>query len=186
MERTTCAYKLKEGVAEVVHKRLVHELKEKPFSINLDECTTKGSNQRILSILVSFFSDTLGPRVEQSFSMMNDTITAKTNRIHASTFAAIQTVKYDLLATRETSVQRYHRENKLKSPVDVSMAYHVRTAYSLFKKKNATSERKNTKNTKENIHKLAQKVKERIRIQQASVRKQNRLKVIQQKRQQKL
>ncbi|KAJ8018676.1 hypothetical protein HOLleu_43217 [Holothuria leucospilota] len=135
MERTTCAYKLKEGVAEVVHKRLVHELKEKPFSINLDECTTKGSNQRILSILVSFFSDTLGPRVEQSFSMMNDTITAKTNRIHASTFAAIQTVKYDLLATRETSVQRYHRENKLKSPVDVSMAYHVRTAYSRFKKK---------------------------------------------------
>ncbi|KAJ8043861.1 hypothetical protein HOLleu_11149 [Holothuria leucospilota] len=43
MERTTCAYKLKEGVAEVVHKRLVHELKEKPFSINLDECTAKGS-----------------------------------------------------------------------------------------------------------------------------------------------
>ncbi|KAJ8026118.1 hypothetical protein HOLleu_33867 [Holothuria leucospilota] len=74
MERTTCAYKLKEGVAEVVHKRLVHELKEKPFSINLDECTTKGSNQRILSILVSFFSDTLGECVVQHFTSVSLTV----------------------------------------------------------------------------------------------------------------
>ncbi len=40
-------YKLKEGLSEVTRTRIVQDLKETPFSINVDECTSKGSNELI-------------------------------------------------------------------------------------------------------------------------------------------
>ena len=45
----------------------------------------------------------VGPRVEQSFTGMNSTITSSTNRLHTSTFSALRTVKMDLTATKQTS-----------------------------------------------------------------------------------
>lgn len=53
LDRTSGTYKLKEGVAVACHERLVAEVKERPFSINLDECIAK--NKRVLSVLVSYF-----------------------------------------------------------------------------------------------------------------------------------
>ncbi|KAJ8017743.1 hypothetical protein HOLleu_44630 [Holothuria leucospilota] len=50
------AYKLKDGLSEVLHKGLVKKLREVPFSMNIDECTAK-NNQKILSILVSYFCE---------------------------------------------------------------------------------------------------------------------------------
>ncbi len=47
MERTTCSYKLNEGLGNVTLKRIVTDMKSTPFSINIDdESTTKGSNER--------------------------------------------------------------------------------------------------------------------------------------------
>ena len=54
-----------------------------------------------------------GPRIEQSFTGMNSTITSTTNRLNTSTFSALQTVKMDLTASKETSFKRYHRKNFL-------------------------------------------------------------------------
>ncbi|RUS83267.1 hypothetical protein EGW08_008990, partial [Elysia chlorotica] len=51
MERQTATYKLRNGLAHLEHVRLVNVLKTVPFSINLDESTSKASNKRILSIL---------------------------------------------------------------------------------------------------------------------------------------
>jgi hypothetical protein len=43
MSRTTASYKIREGHGVVNHKRLVNDLKESKFSMNLDECF-KNSN----------------------------------------------------------------------------------------------------------------------------------------------
>ena len=54
METFTATYKLKHGLREVTRKRLVTKLKSTPFSINLDEATTKSNKKRIL---VCYFDD---------------------------------------------------------------------------------------------------------------------------------
>ena len=56
MERTTVSYKLKDLLAEVMHKRLVSDLQTHMFSMNIDECTST-NNQKVLSVLVSYFKD---------------------------------------------------------------------------------------------------------------------------------
>ncbi|KAJ8047715.1 hypothetical protein HOLleu_06778 [Holothuria leucospilota] len=81
-----------------------------------------------------------GPRIEQLFSIMNHVVNKKTNRLDVETFSAIQTVKYDFMNTGESAIQRYHRANKLKSPVDGSVCYHMRTAYGRHKRKKQPSE----------------------------------------------
>ena len=59
-----------------------------------------------------------GPRIEQSFSGMNNIITGTTNRLHIDTFAAIQTVKFHLLESKQKSVNRYPCHNYLHSSVN--------------------------------------------------------------------
>lgn len=83
--------------------------------------------KRTISAALSIFT---GPRIEQSFSMMNNIITKKTNRLDVTTFASIQTVRYDLMNKGVTSVELYRRDNILKSPVDKSVCYHMLTAKS--------------------------------------------------------
>ena len=67
LERTSLTYKLKEGVAEVAHKRLIQELQNTPFSITLDECTNQAHN-KVLTILVSYFSESQGECVVQHYA----------------------------------------------------------------------------------------------------------------------
>ena len=45
--------------------------------------------KKTISAALSIFT---GPRIEQSFSMMNNIITKKTNRLDVTTFGSIQTV----------------------------------------------------------------------------------------------
>lgn len=74
---------------------------------------------------LSIFS---GPRVESSFSIMNNIITAKTNRLHTSTYCAIQKVKYHLLSIKKSSIELFHRDNVATDPVDKALLYHMQTA----------------------------------------------------------
>ncbi|KAJ8027421.1 hypothetical protein HOLleu_32563 [Holothuria leucospilota] len=178
MERTTLAYKLKEGVAEVAHQRTVKDLKETPFSINLDECTNRANN-KVLTVLVSYFSESQGPRVEQSFSIMNDVICPKTNRLQVSTFGAIQTVKYDLQASHQTSIERYYREDRLKSPVDKHLCHHMQTSHSQHKQKQEAKRKAKlqinptatkTKSTT-NVHKVAKRIIQQQKAREEVLRK---------------
>ncbi|XP_072181906.1 uncharacterized protein [Diadema setosum] len=78
LDRTSCTYKLKEGLASVCHKRLVAEMKKNPFSINIDECTAK-NNKRVLSVLVSYFSEDLGMSIVHHYvSLQLTTVNANT------------------------------------------------------------------------------------------------------------
>ena len=58
---------------------------------------------------------------------MNSTITSSTNRLHTSTFSALQTVKMDLTA-KQTSCQRYYRKNFLKSAISPWVCRGIQTA----------------------------------------------------------
>ena len=63
-----------------------------------------------------------GPRVESSFSFMDDVMDKKPGRMYVSTYSTIQTVKYSLNAKtshafRPKSVQVFQRSDRLKSLV---------------------------------------------------------------------
>lgn len=55
MDRTTASYKLREGLAPYLQVSVLEELRSSPFSLNIDEATSK-TNQRVLAVLVSHFS----------------------------------------------------------------------------------------------------------------------------------
>ena len=57
MERQTATYKLRHGLSALGHVRLVSFLKNNPFSINIDESTSKACKKRILNILVCYFCE---------------------------------------------------------------------------------------------------------------------------------
>ena len=55
MDRTTASYKLRHGLAAFCEDGLLAELRECPFSLNIDEATSK-TNMKVLSVLVNHFS----------------------------------------------------------------------------------------------------------------------------------
>ena len=57
MERQTATYKLRHGLSALEHVRLVSFMKNNPFSINIDESTSKACKKRILNILVCYFCE---------------------------------------------------------------------------------------------------------------------------------
>ena len=60
MCRKTVSYKLTQGLSPVLHKRLVQNMTTSRFSLNLDEAVSKGSKERVLNVLVSFFGEEEG------------------------------------------------------------------------------------------------------------------------------
>jgi hypothetical protein len=56
MQKDSATYKLKYGMAYLLRQRLIETLRRQKFSINLDECTAN-NNTKVLSILVSYFSE---------------------------------------------------------------------------------------------------------------------------------
>ena len=55
MDRTTASYKLREGLAPYLREQVLEELRTTPFSLNIDEATSK-TNVKVLAVLVSYFS----------------------------------------------------------------------------------------------------------------------------------
>ncbi|GFS22717.1 hypothetical protein ElyMa_001622700 [Elysia marginata] len=89
------------------------------------------SVEKVVTACLSIFS---GPRVEQSFSIMNHIITAKTSSLNTKTYEAILCVKYMLLAQNTTAIKLYSRADAVFSPVDLSLAWHFQTAFSRYRK----------------------------------------------------
>ena len=56
MERTSTTYKLKFGLGKTFHERTIENMKKKHFSLNMDE-SFSSNDQKVLTILVSYFSD---------------------------------------------------------------------------------------------------------------------------------
>ena len=89
------------------------------------------SVEKVVTACLSIFT---GPRVEQSFSLMNTIISQRTSSLNISTYEAILCIKYHLLALKTNSIKLYARTDAIFSPVDASIAWHLQTAYTRYKK----------------------------------------------------
>lgn len=87
---------------------------------------------KVVKAALSIFT---GPQVEASFSMMNDIIDKRSNRMDITTYSAIMKIKYSLLADGRSSFKKFYRRNVLRDPVDKVLVYNMRTARSRYIKR---------------------------------------------------
>lgn len=74
-----------------------------------------------------------GPRVESSFSLMNDVIDQRSGNMNVETFNANQTVKYTLQSRGKTAMQLFRREDVKFGEVDRTMCKNINTAAATYK-----------------------------------------------------
>lgn len=74
-----------------------------------------------------------GPRVESSFSLMNDVIDQRSGNMNVETFNAIQTVKYTLQSRGKTAVQLFRREDLKFGEVDRALCKNINSAAATYK-----------------------------------------------------
>ncbi|XP_056449462.1 uncharacterized protein LOC130385149 [Gadus chalcogrammus] len=74
-----------------------------------------------------------GPRVESSFSLMNDILDPRSGNMKISTFGAIQTVKYTLQSREKTAVELFKRKDVRYGEVDRTLCKNIRSAGSTDK-----------------------------------------------------
>ena len=74
IERQTATYKIRFGLAELEHKRLVNDINNNASSLNIDGSTSKSSNQRILNILVSHFCEELQKPISNLFTSIDKNV----------------------------------------------------------------------------------------------------------------
>ena len=98
-----------------------------------------------------------GPRVESSFSVMDDIMDKKSGRMNVSTYSAIQTVKYSLDAKtshafKPKSVQVFQRSDWLKSLV---LSEGIRDSEKVYENELAVSKTISTDLTAERVTKTS-------------------------------
>lgn len=69
-----------------------------------------------------------GPRVESSFSLMNEIIDRRSGNMKIATFNSIQTVRYALQAREKTAVELFRREDVQHGEVDRTLCRNILTA----------------------------------------------------------
>lgn len=136
--------------------------------------TSHGDWPQLGKLVKACLSIFTGPRVESSFSLMNNIITSQTNRLDTQTYSAIQAVKYFLIVKGKSSLEYFHRDNVLTSPVDKPLIYHIQTARSKDKNRLAQTHLAkqleiekfklpaSAKPTKPNYHVMAAQIKSKL------------------------
>ncbi|KAL6478662.1 hypothetical protein MHYP_G00120950 [Metynnis hypsauchen] len=76
-----------------------------------------------------------GPRVESSFSLMNEIIDQRSGNMNVETFNTIQTVKYVLQSRGQTAVQMFERSDVKFGEVDRIMCRNINNAAATYNKK---------------------------------------------------
>nr|XP_055062827.1 uncharacterized protein LOC129445854 isoform X2 [Misgurnus anguillicaudatus] len=74
-----------------------------------------------------------GPRVESSFSLMNDVIDQRSGNMNVETFNAIQTVKYTLQSRGKTAMQLFRREDVKFGEVDRTICRNINSAAATYR-----------------------------------------------------
>ncbi|CAL8235989.1 unnamed protein product [Boreogadus saida] len=88
-----------------------------------------------LSAMVKcFLSIFHGPRVESTFSLMNDVIDQRSGNMNVQTFNAIQTVKYTLQSKGKTALQLFRREDVKFGEVDRTLCKNINSAAATYKR----------------------------------------------------
>ena len=138
MERQTATYKLKEGLSLCVQKRFVLEMRKSKFSLNLDEATSN-NNQKVLTVLVSFFSESLGETVIDYYDSVSLTAaTARTlyeavrnllerDEIPAANLVSVLTDSVNYMRGNRSGFQKLLRDNFAPHLLDIGgdVCHHV-------------------------------------------------------------
>ena len=66
MSRETAAYNLTEGLGPIIKSKVIASMRDSYFSMNVDECFSN-NNQKVFSIIVSYFDKELGEVVVQHY-----------------------------------------------------------------------------------------------------------------------
>lgn len=74
-----------------------------------------------------------GPRVESSFSLMNDVIDQRSGNMNVETFNVIQTVKYTLQSRGKTAMQLFRREDVKFGAVDRTVCRNINSAAATYR-----------------------------------------------------
>ncbi len=144
-----------------------------------NEVIRKGQFPQLCKVVKAALSIFTGPKVESSFSAMNDIVDKKSNRLNVETYQAYQEVRYRLKAKKMTALQLYHREDKLHTPVNRSECFYLQTSYGRYSRKlQKRQEKKAERSAKElgitasttakpkqkkvSIHDVAKQVKRKI------------------------
>ena len=116
-----------------------------------------------------------GPRVEGSFSVMGDIMDKKSGRMNVEIYSAIQTVKYSLTAKasksskKQKTIQFFHCEDSLKSPVAKKLVKDIRSAKKLCeedleqRESAKQGQQHNMKITKKNVLKMSAQVEQALK-----------------------
>ncbi|XP_011677577.2 uncharacterized protein LOC105444695 [Strongylocentrotus purpuratus] len=78
MDRNTASYKMRFGLAKTMEDELIADLQKNKFSMNIDEATSD-NNKKVLSVLVSYFSDKAGKVVIRHLASMSLTVVNSEN-----------------------------------------------------------------------------------------------------------
>ena len=73
-----------------------------------------------------------GPQVENSFSAIKNILNCKTSRMNVPTFDAKQSIRYDLASSGKLSVEYFHREYIVFSPVNKQLMANMKTGRSRY------------------------------------------------------
>ncbi|GBO44976.1 hypothetical protein AVEN_173335-1 [Araneus ventricosus] len=122
-----------------------------------------GKYRLLCKVAFSLLTCFHGPKVESSFSMMNNIITPGTSSMNVSTFSAIQTIKYELLSQNETAVNLFNKAEFLSEPVDKELCKNLRQSAKLHKE-----EQKKNLALKEEKERKLQLQKEKVLTKKAA------------------
>ena len=146
MESTTASYKAKYGMAKSYQRKLVQDMRQTFFSLNIDECFS-AKNEKILSILVSYYSEEDKETVVKHYRSVSMTV------VNASTLFAkvkelldMDDIPYSNLISNLSDSTNYMRgkltgfETRLRElcphllDIDGDVCHHVHNVVRVFTK----------------------------------------------------
>ena len=144
----------KEVLALCVNGNLPSTINDEDNEVGCLEWWGKISDQysvtfKVVCVILSIFH---GPRVESTFSVINNVIGQNSGRVNIETYGAIQDIKYALKTRKpykeNRSVKVFSHSDRLYSPVDPKISNGMRHSYlKLCQKRSVEKEKKEMQRT---------------------------------------
>ncbi|CAC5390542.1 unnamed protein product [Mytilus coruscus] len=103
-----------------------------PDDCRIDHWWANEKHAKIYPLLVKMVQAILtcfhGPQVESSFSVMNDIIDGKSNRMNIETYNFIQSVKYSLKSSGKSAIQYFTKDDILHERVDHKLVQNMQSS----------------------------------------------------------
>lgn len=111
---------------------------DKDISMNTDSRidswwgALQGKYPHMAKIMLALISCFHGPQVESSFSIMGQMLNSDRPNLQISTFAAMQTVKYEMRSADKTALEYFWRKDYLHDPVSSKLCKNMARSYKTY------------------------------------------------------